>query len=228
MESLNIVIPCLKEAENLKFLLPKIIKNLSPTGVDYEIIIVDSCVPMDESPAICEQFSNVTYLNTIGEDNYGNAVKTGIKSASKEFTLFMDADGSHNPELIPEIIKNISDTKICIASRYCEGGKTNDKVTSIFLSKVLNLVYSLILRIDCSDWSGSFKMYQTELLKKVDLFSNNFDIIPEIVFKTTRLSKIKKIKEVPYTFDTRVHGQTKRKLKTYIDFLLTLIKLRIG
>ena len=71
-------------------------------------------------------------------------------------------------------------------------------------------------------------MYQTELLKKVDLFSNNFDIIPEIVFKTTRLSNIKKIKEVPYTFDTRVHGQTKRKLKTYIDFLLTLIKLRIG
>ena len=69
MESLNIVIPCLKEAENLKFLLPKIIKNLSPTGVDYEIIIVDSCVPMDESPAICEKFSNVTYLNTIGEDN---------------------------------------------------------------------------------------------------------------------------------------------------------------
>ena len=108
MESLNIVIPCLKEAENLKFLLPKIIKNLNPTGVDYEIIVVDSCVPMDESPAICEQFSNVTYLNTIGEDNYGNAVKTGIKSASKEFTLFMDADGSHNPELIPEIIKNIS------------------------------------------------------------------------------------------------------------------------
>ena len=52
MESLNIVIPCLKEAENLKFLLPKIIKNLNPTGVDYEIIVVDSCVPMDETPAI--------------------------------------------------------------------------------------------------------------------------------------------------------------------------------
>ena len=105
MKSLNVVIPCLKEAENLKFLLPKIIETLNKTGVEYEIIIVDSCIPMDESPKICSKFQNVKYLNTIGNDSYGNAVKTGIGGISKEFTLFMDADGSHNPILIPGVAK---------------------------------------------------------------------------------------------------------------------------
>ena len=57
-----------------------------------------------------------------------NVGKTGIKTISKEFTLFMDADGSHNPKLIPKIIEEINDNGICIASRYCDGGKTNDKV----------------------------------------------------------------------------------------------------
>ena len=71
-------------------------------------------------------------------------------------------------------------------------------------------------------------MYKTGLLKEIRLESENFDIIPEIVFKTTRLDNTKKIEEVPYTFDTRVHGQTKRKLKTYLDFFITLIKLRIS
>ena len=104
MKSLNIVIPCLKEAENLKFLLPQIIENIEPTKVDFEIIIVDSSVPMDESPEICSKFNKVLYVNTVGKDSYGNAVKTGIQKLSKEFTLFMDADGSHNPKLIPQII----------------------------------------------------------------------------------------------------------------------------
>ena len=228
MKSLNIIIPCLKEAENLKFLLPQIIDNMDSTNVEYQIIIVDSCIPMDESPEVCSKFQNVLYLNTEGEDNYGNAVKTGISKISKEFTLFMDADGSHNPSLIPKIIEKIKNNGVCIASRYCEGGKTNDKVTSIFLSKLLNLVYSLILRVTCSDWSGSFKMYDSRLLVKIKLNSENFDIIPEILYKTTKINSINKIEEVPYTFDTRVHGKTKRKLKTYLDFFFTLIKLRLS
>ena len=48
-------------------------------------------------------------------------------------------------------------------------------------------------------------MYETKLLKEIDLKSENFDIIPEIVFKTTKLNNIKDIIEVPYTYDTRVH-----------------------
>jgi dolichol-phosphate mannosyltransferase len=71
-------------------------------------------------------------------------------------------------------------------------------------------------------------MYETKLLKGINLKSENFDIIPEIVFKTTKLNNIKEIREVPYTFDTRVHGKTKRKLKTYLDFFVTLLKLRFS
>ncbi len=228
MDSLNIIIPCLKEAENLKFLLPQIIKNLKNSVDDFEIIIVDSSVPLDDTPKICSEFLQVRYINTIGIDNYGNAVRTGIESSNKDYILFMDADGSHSPDTIPMIIKKINDFNICIASRYCEGGLTKDKVTSIFLSKVLNFIYSLVLGVNCSDWSGSFKMYKSSLLKKLELSSNNFDIIPEILFKISKLDNFKKIEEVPYTFDTRVYGQTKRKLKTYVDFLITLCRLRLG
>ena len=218
----------MKEAENLRFLLPQIIKNLKNYVEDFEIIIVDSSVPLDDTPKICSEFSHVKYINTIGVDNYGNAVRTGIASSNKDYILFMDADGSHSPNIVPAIIEKINDSNVCIASRYCKGGGTKDKVTSIFLSKVLNFIYSLVLGINCSDWSGSFKMYKSSLLKKLRLGCNNFDIIPEILFKISKLDDLKKIEEVPFTFDTRIHGQTKRKLKTYIDFLITLFKLRLG
>jgi len=228
LHSVNIIIPCLKEAENLRFLLPQIIKNLKNCVEDFEIIIVDSSVPLDNTPEICSEFPYVRYINTIGIDNYGNAVRTGIVSSNKDYILFMDADGSHDPNIIPTIIKKINGSNICIASRYRKGGVTKDKVTSIFLSKVLNFIYSIVLGINCSDWSGSFKIYNSSLLKKLELGCNNFDIIPEILFKVLKLDDSKKIEEVPYTFYNRVHGQTKRKLKTYVDFLITLFKLRLG
>ena len=228
MKSINIIIPCLKEAENLKFLIPQITDNLKKVITDFEIIIVDNSSPLDETPEVCSNFLNVKYLNTEGIDNYGNAVRTGISNANKEYIMFMDADGSHNPEVIPKMIEEIGDYNICIASRYCKGGSTKDKVTSIFLSKVLNLVYSFVLGVKCSDWSGSFKLYNAALIKNLKLNSSNFDIIPEILFKISKLDPSKRINEVPYVFDTRIHGQTKRKLKTYIDFLTTLLKLKFS
>ncbi|MEE2974967.1 MAG: glycosyltransferase [Thermodesulfobacteriota bacterium] len=228
MKSINIVIPCLKEAENLKFLIPQLIDNLNKSIDDFEIIIVDSVAPLDKTPEVCANFSKVKYINTESIDNYGNAVRTGIKNSTKEYVLFMDADGSHNPEIICEMIQKIEDRNICIASRYCDGGSTRDKVTSIFLSKLLNFVYSFVLGVKCSDWSGSFKLYKACFLKELTLNSNNFDIIPEILFKISRIDPKRTIDQVPYTFDTRIHGQTKRKLKTYIDFLTTLFKLRIS
>ena len=71
-------------------------------------------------------------------------------------------------------------------------------------------------------------MYRSSFLKDITLNSNNFDIIPEIVYKSSKINSSKKINEVPYTFDIRVHGETKRKLKTYVDFLTTLLKLRFS
>ena len=227
MYSVSVIIPCLKEAENLKFLLPQIIESLKDSTATFEIIIVDNSVPLDDTPNICSKFLEVQYISTIGTDNYGNAVRTGIASSNHNYILFMDADGSHDPQIIPKMVEKINKSNICIASRYCEGGSTKDKVTSIFLSKVLNFIYSLVLGVKCSDWSGSFKIYKSALLKELKLESNNFDIIPEILFKMSQASNFEKIEEVPYVFDTRIHGQTKRKLKTYIDFLITLIKLRL-
>ena len=103
------------------------------------------------------------------------------------------------------------------------GGYVNNWTTQEFAKYVNGRV--LIER----DHGGAGQGYKDDDgYKSFRYDSENFDIIPEIVFKTTKLNNIKDIIEVPYTFDTIVHGKTKRKLKTYLDFLLTLIKLRLS
>ena len=111
MYSVSVIIPCLKEAENLKFLLPQIIESLKDSTATFEIIIVDNSVPLDDTPNICSKFLEVQYINTIGTDNYGNAVRTGIASSNHNYILFMDADGSqsgYDLDMIRAISRSVS------------------------------------------------------------------------------------------------------------------------
>ena len=94
------------------------------------------------------------------------------------------------------------------------------------MSKVLNISYSIVLGIKCKDISNSFKLYQTNDLKSITLKCNEFDIVEEIIFKINKARKIA-LKEIPFNFQKRNFGKSKRNLIVFIfKYLITLIKLR--
>ena len=97
------------------------------------------------------------------------------------------------------------------------------------MSRVLNFIYSVTLDIKCKDVSNSFKVYKTTQLKSLSLVCNNFDIIEEILYRLSKNNKALTIKEIPYYFRKRLHGQTKRRLLLFIiTFIVTLFKLRFN
>lgn len=60
--AISAVLLAYKEAENLKVLFPKIKQQLDKIGEEYEIIIVDTMKPLDDTPAVCKKFG-ARYLN---------------------------------------------------------------------------------------------------------------------------------------------------------------------
>lgn len=224
----SIILPAYKEAENLKEILPKLSDVMKKNGYIYEIIIVDTIEPTDDTEKIC-LINNAKYVKRDGGNNYCNAVKTGIKSANGLKTIFMDADGSHSPEFLPELLKYKDDYDVVIASRYVEGGKTDNNFILKFLSQTLNKTYGFFLGLKCKDISNSLKLYDTKQLKALNLKCENFDIIEEILFKLNKHNKNLKIKEIPYYFKNRKYGKTKRNLITFtLSYIYTLIKLKFS
>ncbi len=225
---LSVIIPAYLEEENLRIILPRLKAVLSDLRLKFEINVIDTLEPMDNSKAVC-QLNGANYLNRENTNYYGDAVRTGIKYAQGEFIIFMDADGSHTPEFIPQLIKYKDDYDVIIASRYIQGGVTDNSKIMILLSKIVNFLYALILKLDCKDVSNSFKLYQAGMIKKVDLYSNNFDIIEEILFKIKKNNKHLRMKEVPYTFKQRMFGHTKRNLLSFaFSYLFSLLRLKFG
>jgi dolichol-phosphate mannosyltransferase len=223
---LSVVLPAYQEEENLRNLLPRLLETLRTIGVSSEVLVIDTRDPMDMTKAVCE-LNGVRYIKRRESNHFGCAVRTGIAEAKGEFILFMDADGSHPPEFIPELLCFSDRYDVVIASRYVAEGNTENSFALILMSRIVNWTFSMVLNLPCKDVSNSFKVYRGEQLKSINLTCNNFDIVEEVLFKLHRKYPLIQFKEIPFVFKKRMFGDTKRNLFVFIlTYVFTIIKLR--
>ncbi len=232
--SVSVVLLAYKEEENLKVLLPEIKKEMSKIPEKYEIIVVDTQKPLDNTKQVCAEMG-AKYVNQ-RYPGFGGAFRTAIEEASMSKFLILDSDGSHNPKYIPAIYeKFMTGADVVIGSRYVKGGHTNDAPSSIVMSKILNTVFRIVLGVSAKDISTDYRMYRTSRLKETELTCENYDVLQEVLLKlkinNNRNKKRFVIKEVPISFDKRMFGESKRRLIPfiigYIKTMFRLIGLRI-
>jgi dolichol-phosphate mannosyltransferase len=229
---ISVVLLAVNEAKNLKVLLPKIIANLQKTETEYEILLIDSAFATDETPEICALYSKVRYINQ-EEPRYAGAFRTGIRYAVFDRILVLDADGSHEPDMIPALYKkSIEGYDLVIGSRYCKGGKSNDSTLSFLMSQLLNFIMRIVIGVRARDISTSYRVYRTDLLKPIRTTSVNYEILQEVILRMKKLKKPFSIAEVPIVFEKRMYGKSKRKLfafiLTYIKTLFRFIHIRMS
>lgn len=223
---ISIIMPCYLEEENLRFLLPRLVKELTTIGDTFEILIIDTMQSMDNTKDVCNE-NKVTYIPRETGNNYGDAIRTGIKYARGEYIIFMDADGSHSPEFVHNLYKYKNAYDVIIASRYISGGSTDNNQLLILMSYITNITYSMVLNLQVKDISNSFKLYKTSCLKELTLRCKNFDIVEEILYKIKKNHHEIKVLEIPYSFKERMFGHTKRNLFFFIlTYIITIIRLR--
>ena len=228
-EGISVVIPAYMEAENLKVSLPPIKKVLAESGIEHEIIVVDSVQKLDATQEVCKENGVICVSREGDSDLYGDAVKTGIKKASLSYMIFMDADGSQKPEYIPVFYERMKqgDVDMIIGSRYVKGGTGHEQLSLILMSYVLNITYRIVLGIKIKDTSHGFRLYKTEQLKAVPLRGDDFDIVEEMLVKLMLTKKDYKMVELPIIFTDRTIGKSKKKLFKYIiSYIRTLFWLK--
>lgn len=225
---LTVAIPAYSEAENLRILLPRLREVLRREGAVFEILVVDRAVEADDTKRICVD-NGVAYANRENSDSFGDAIRTGIKLARGKYLVFMDADGSHPPEFVAKLYRSRNEADVVVASRYVAGGGTENARMLVLMSRFLNLIYSVVLNIHCRDISNNFKLYRRELFRDLEFYCDNFDIVEEILFKMVKKHAGLRIMELPFNFERRKFGETKRNLFAFIlSFGVTLFKLRFG
>jgi len=222
---LSVVIPALNEADNLAKLLPQlhtVLSSLACTGdSEYEIIVVDNH-SSDATEEVCAAARAVVVQQT--EPGYGGALWAGFKRACGEYVLTMDADLSHVPDFVPVMWSHRSGAELVIASRYVEGGSADMPLYRGILSIILNIGYTKVLSLPVQDISSGFRLYRASALSSLDLRSNDFDALEEILIRC--YAEGCKIVEVPFRYVPRSSGKSKVKLLRFgVSYLKTLFRM---
>ena len=228
--SITVTLLAYKEAENLKHLLPQINEIMVKMGEPYEVIVVDTAEPTDNTYDICRE-NNVRYIPQ-EEPYYGGAFRTAIKYANYDRFLIIDADRSHDPDAIPEMYNEFDKGyDVVIGSRYIRGGISNDSTSSYLMSMLLNAVMRICIGVRVKDISSAYRLYDLKQLKTVTLKRANYDVLQEVILKM-KLNKPKgeklKISEVPITFGKRAEGATKRRLFIFVCSYIASVFILTG
>lgn len=169
-----IVIPTYNEAENISDAIRRIKRQLP----DIEILIIDDASPDGTADVVRElatEFPNIELVRREGKLGLGSAYRLGFGIGLERGAtslIEMDADLSHEPEALPQLIRAVEEegADLCIGSRYVSGGASPGlKTYRLALSRAGNLYAALLLGIKIKDATSGFRVYSSEILRKIDV-----------------------------------------------------------
>ncbi len=227
MKKISIIIPTYNERLNIVRLLSALTRTMKK--FNYEIIVVDDNSP-DGTSSVVSAYSNknhrVRLVKRINERNLSSAIISGFEEARGSTFVVMDADLSHDPEILPEMVKNINKGyDIVIGSRRIKGGGAeNWPFYRKIQSDIATMLARLFIGVKIKDPMSGFFALKRDLYinSKHRLNSQGYKILLEIYAK----SNPKNIKEIPFIFRNRSHGYSKLTRKVVIQYLKMLFDIR--
>ncbi len=227
-----VVIPTYDELENL----PRILDATRESLPVAHILVVDDNSPDGTGEIAAERASaddHIHVLHREGKGGLGRAYIAGFKWAlERPYThvFEMDADFSHDPAKLPELLAATSTAGVVLGSRWVAGGGTVGwPLRRKLLSRGGSFYARSVLGVDIRDLTGGFKCFRREVLEAIDLdaiqtVGYGFQI--ELTWRA--LQQDVQVTEVPITFTDRVAGESKMSGDIFMEALTLVWKLRLG
>jgi dolichol-phosphate mannosyltransferase len=233
-----VIVPTYNEVESA----PRLISRVCELIPDVRILVVDDGSPdgtadVVESMAQGQLVGRIHVMRRKEKSGLGAAYLAGFSWGIEhgyEILIEMDADGSHRPEDLVNLIK-ISRANpsldLIIGSRWVKGGAVRNWAKSReLLSRAANKYAKLMLNVGVNDVTAGFRVYKTSIIERIDfstVLSQGYCFQIEMTRKVLSLKG--KIKEVPITFIEREFGVSKMNMKIVIEAMVrvTLWGLKI-
>jgi dolichol-phosphate mannosyltransferase len=208
-----VIIPTYNERDNLRPITARV-RSAVP---DADVLVVDDNSPdgtgelADELAAADDQ---IHVLHRSVKAGLGAAYIAGFQwslDQGYDAMVEMDADGSHQPEDLPRLLRALDDADAVLGSRYVPGGKVANWAKSReFLSRGGNTYVRLMLGIPLHDATGGYRVYRATTLRKIRLDNvESQGYCFQIDLSLRAIQAGLKVVEVPITFVERSRGASK-------------------
>jgi dolichol-phosphate mannosyltransferase len=224
-----LVIPTYNEAENLADIVRAAGAQLAATAPDdHRVLIVDDNSP-DGTGAIADSLAAahdwVEVLHRPGKSGLGQAYLAGFNHAlsrGASLLIEMDADFSHDPRYLPEMLAAAEHADLVLGSRYVPGGGVRDwGLLRRLVSRGGGLYARVILGVGIRDLTGGFKCIRREVLEAIDLPSvraEGYVFQIEVTYRAILAGF--DVREIPIVFADRTAGSSKMSSRIALEAML--------
>jgi len=229
---IGVILPTYCEAQNIK----KLIDEIESLNLNTSILVIDDSSPDGTSDVVrqCQRKhdDNILLFERPKKFGLGTAITDGFRiflSAKNppKYIITMDADYSHDPKDIPRLVSAAKvGSGLVIGSRYCKGGSTvNWSPLRLVISRIANVIASLIIGAKIRDYTSGFRCYSMVLVREIfdDLHSQTYEIQIETIRQAWR--RRFNVMETPMIFVSRKKGKSKLTSNEIIGFLSYILRL---
>jgi dolichol-phosphate mannosyltransferase len=213
LDRLAIVIPTYNERENIGSLVESILS----LGLDPRVIIVDDNSPDGTgrlADELARQHPGVQVIHRPAKLGLGTAHIAGMRAAldaDATYVVTMDADFSHHPRYLPDVVDALDQFDVVIGSRYVPGGGTlHCTAPRRALSRGASLFARTVLSLQAGDATAGFRGYRRAVLKSIpldEIVSDGYSFLIEMLYRCQRHGW--SVGEVPIVFENRQRGASK-------------------
>lgn len=228
-----VVIPTYNEADNL----PRLVAALASLGLDLGVLVVDDASPDGTGQLALGLRQTYPWVNVLprrGKLGLGSAYVEGfhwaLEHSDASLVVQMDADFSHDPAAVPNLVKAARGGAVAVGSRYVPGGQVkNWGLGRRMLSRGGSLYARAILGLPLNDVTGGFKCWPRAVLASLDLsrlVSDGYAFQVEMNYRAHRGGH--RLMEVPICFEDRRVGHSKMTLGIGLEALVVVWRLRLA
>ena len=216
MQPVSFIVPVYNEVDNIEKLHKEILTVARSLGVAFEIIMVDDG-STDGTYKLLKSLSPVTVIRMRTNFGQTSALDAGIKAAQYPYLITMDGDLQNDPADIPAMIRLLEEEELDVVSGWRKNRK--DSISKKFVSRVANVLRSLLVEDGIHDSGCTLKVYRKECFENISLYGEMHRFIPALL-------KMRgfQIGELAVHHRPRVAGKSKynmkRTMKGFADMII--------
>ena len=213
---ISVIIPCHNESQTIGWLVNNI-TNLYP---DFEIIVINDG-STDDTSVVAEEAGAIVYSHPYNIGN-GAAIKSGIRRASGDILVFMDADLQHNPEDIEAMLNYFPDYDMVVGARLA---KDQTSLGRALGNKIYNWLASYVTKFNVQDLTSGFRAIKSDIARQyLYLLPNSYSYPTTLTLAVLRTGRA--LKYVPIKVKVRKAGKSNIKIfEDGIRFFIIIVKI---